>query len=933
MPQERRRGPAHFTRSTCRGGNRLRPLVLVFSAALALSTVAPGSRALAQSAAVPAASAGIEGVVVDAGSGLPLAGATVAVVDRAARTTTDGAGRFHLDGLAAGVFRLRIERAGYQPALSDDLALVAGSASAVTLALQRAPSAQTLQVIGSTSTRAASSLQRASTISRTLTTEALALAGVDRAEEALRNLPAITTSVAGDGGSLGKYLPLQMRGLGALETTFAIDGHPVALGFPGGFNYQLTPIAAFRDVVVTYGSGSNLSGASAIGGVIDMRTLEPTADKRLGIMQGYGTFDRLSTTVHATGTQGRLGYAFAYGVSGFDGPFRHQRIYQPSASVDASSPDPAIRATGTYDADAGAVARSGLAKLRYELSDFDRVTFTTTLASFDNDKTGNGDTDYIDRVVALATGNQLLANYKPSSFPSLPACPAGTFVATNLNGKPNGFGPDGKPDGGITCQTPQQYATFHTGFAGTGPDSERLDLLDEHLAFEHVRGGRQFRVDAFTDKHLYTIDRTRALPFKLAPGDSSQSSLAQLSAGETGVTVSYDVSGRSNTVGAGATYLNVPYTLGLVFPRFRSFGAPTPHQEGAFVRDVYRAPGSPLTVLANVLLQGSTATHVTSLDPRVSVVYAPTPRDVVRFSAGGTTTQPSGDELGQPFLGVPLGQSGSGGGIVCRGLNTIGIAPSTVLHPERGVDQELTYGHGFGGDSQVQIALYNVNVYDKLYQALLPLSQAGTGFIDPAFLAQQTAAVAAVCGASAAPSLLGVSGNFNVGQLRARGFTLSGRQRIDRRTFVDYDWTLDSTALVSAPATLFQANLTLVPGSQLPHLPLHTLEAALDRLVGRVDVRYTLHAVSANNTKALPAYDFSDLRLSTAVGHDVLSVAVTNLFNQYADIRGLRGEGVPLALNAYAAPGAYVPYIGAAATERYALPFRRIQVNYELRLR
>lgn len=914
--------------------NRLRPLVLVVSAALALGAIASGSLAVAQSAPpAAAATAAVEGVVVDAGSGLPLAGATVAVVDRAARATTDDAGRFRLDGLGAGIYRLRIERAGYQPALSDELALVAGSGTAVTLALARAPSAQTLQVIGSTATRASASLQRASTISRTLSTETLALGGVDRAEEALRNLPAITTSVTGDGGSLGKYLPLQVRGIGALETTFAIDGHPVALGFPGGFNYQLTPIAAFRDVVVTYGSGSNLSGASAIGGVIDMRTLEPTADRRASLLQGYGTFDRLSTTLRVTGTQGRLGYAFAYGASGLDGPFRHQRIYQPSASVDASSSDPAIRATGTYDADAGAVSHDGLAKLRYDLSENDRITFTTTLAAFDNDKTGNGDTDYIDHVVALATGNQLLGAYKPASFPTLPACPAGTFVATNLNGKPNGFGPDGKPDGGITCQTPQQYAAFHTGYAGTGPDAERLDLVDEHLAFEHVRGGRQFRIDAFTDKHLYTIDRTRALPFKLAPGDSSQSSLAQLGSGEAGVTVSYDVSGRSNTVGAGATYLNLPYTLALTFPRFASYGAPTPHQAGAFVRDVYRAPGSPLTVLANLLLQGSTATHVTSLDPRLSVVYAPTPRDVVRISAGGTTTQPSGDQLGQPFLGEPLGQSGSGGGIVCGGLNAIGIAPSTVLHPERGVDQEITYGHGFGGDSQVQLALYNVNVYDKLYQALLPLAQSGTGFIDPAFLAQQTAAVAAVCGASAAPSLLAVSGNFNVGQLRARGFTLSGRQRIDRRTFVDYDWTLDSTALVSAPAALFQANLTLVPGSQLPHLPLHTLEAALDRLIGRVDVRYTIHAISANNTKALPAYAFSDLRLSAPLGRDAVSLSISNLFDQYADIRGLRGEGVPLALNAYAPPGAYAAYIGAAATERYALPYRRIGLTYELRVR
>jgi hypothetical protein len=111
----------------------------------------------------------------------------------------------------------------------------------------------------------------------------------------------------------------------------------------------------------------------------------------------------------------------------------------------------------------------------------------------------------------------------------------------------------------------------------------------------------------------------------------------------------------------------------------------------------------------------------------------------------------------------------------------------------------------------------------------VPLSATGTGFIPPAFLAQQTAAVAAKCGASGAPALLGVSGTYNVGALEARG--------------------------------------------------------------------------------------------------------VDNLFGQYADIRGLRYEGVPLALNQYAAPSAYLPYTGAAATERFGLPYRRLFVTYELRLR
>ena len=52
---------------------------------------------------------------------------------------------------------------------------------------------------------------------------------------------------------------------------------------------------------------------------------------------------------------------------------------------------------------------------------------------------------------------------------------------------------------------------------------------------------------------------------------------------------------------------------------------------------------------------------------------------------------------------------------ICGGLNSIGTAPSADLKPERGVDEELSYGHTWSGDSITQLQLYNVNVYDKLY--------------------------------------------------------------------------------------------------------------------------------------------------------------------------------------------------------------------------
>jgi outer membrane receptor protein involved in Fe transport len=178
-----------------------------------------------------------------------------------------------------------------------------------------------------------------------------------------------------------------------------------------------------------------------------------------------------------------------------------------------------------------------------------------------------------------------------------------------------------------------------------------------------------------------------------------------------------------------------------------------------------------------------------------------------------------------------------------------------------------------------------------------------------------------------------VTQTLNAGTMRARGADLSGRWRFTSHLFADYDWAVTSTALVNSPPGLLASNLTYIPGSQLPRVPLHTLDGSLGGTLGEFDLRYTLHTVSANNTKSLPAYNYSDLLLTYSPRSEgTFSVFVTNLFNQYANVAGLIGLGVPLALNGYANAASYAPLIGTSATEQYGLPYRTIYFSYQLRL-
>lgn len=901
-------------------------LAFVFAVVLAQQRV-PASAAGA--VAHTTGDATIAGAVADAQTGLALAGARIRIAGTSRATVTDRDGHFSIGSLPVGSYRLRVERDGYTPAESTAIEVMeAGAILQVTLSVQRAASASSsdLATIASTSTRATESLQRASTIYRTLSPETLLQTGVYRAGDALRQLPGINNAIEGDTASLGDDLQLQIRGLGTNETTALLDGHPVAFGVPGGYNYQLTPVFGLRNINVTYGSaGTELTGYDAIGGIVDQQTIVPTRSLRATFTQGYGTFDRAETDATTTGTLGRVGFAFAYGVGSLGGPFHDAHFYQPGAAFDPSATDPAVRNLAVYKDSGMTVQRSALQKLRYDLSAATRVELTALQSGVWEDKTGNGDGDYLAPAVAFAQGTANLAAKSATD-----ACPAGGFTAvTGANGATWGRGPDGLPDGGAPCQTPQSYAGALAGFQGAGTAWQAFDLADEDLRFDSDGERQNVHVDVFTDRFRNMVDRTFALPFKQIPGDNGF--FTNTSVTTTGAQADDDFEGRNNEFGIGLAYLNDAYGL-----RHNGAlqGAPITREYTEFIRDAYHPAASPLAAYTSVYFKRSTVTNTSYADPRVSLVYNATPNDVVRAAAGATTTQPTADLVDQNFTPSALFAAGGGGGISCGGLTAVGTAPSSLLRPERGVDEEFAVGHRFSGDSAVQLELYNTNVYGKIASGLTPLGATGTGFIPPATLAAAESAVRNTCGNANPLAALGVSGAFNLGQLRARGFTLSGRQRLSRATFVDYDYDTTSTALRSAPSDFLRNNLTDVVGAQVPYLPLHTLTLSLEGLVTpNFDVRYTLHAISGNNNKHSGAYNYSELRGTVHTGHGAFTAFVYNLFDQNATLRGYLGQGVPLALNGYATGADYAPYLGAGKQELFGLPYRSFFASYSLQVR
>jgi len=238
------------------------------------------------------------------------------------------------------------------------------------------------------------------------------------------------------------------------------------------------------------------------------------------------------------------------------------------------------------------------------------------------------------------------------------------------------------------------------------------------------------------DRYLNTNDRTFELPFNAVPGD--QASYSNTRVTTSGGTASENFLGRNNQFGVGHEYLNSAYTL----RRDGALrGAPIVQEVGEFLRDAYHPQGSPVAAYVSSYFKRSTTTNSSFIDPRLSIAYTiPGGNDVVRAAVGATTTEPTANLIDQGFTSSNLVTAGGGGGVTCGGLNDVGSAPSSILRPECGVDEEFA---------------------------------------------------------------LGVSGAINLGQLRSRGFTISGRQHVDPQTYVDYDYVTTSTVLVSAPDAIF----------------------------------------------------------------------------------------------------------------------------------
>jgi outer membrane receptor protein involved in Fe transport len=856
----------------------------------------------------------IVSTVVDVANGLPVTGAIVDLFQgdkQVAEAKTDAAGHATFAHQGPGIYHIEIRANDYVSNRSGDVVVNPGALeAAIRSPLERSStSIGNLRQIGRVATNTASAgLQSTSAITQDISATRLQREDYVRVGDALNVLPGV--NLTGQDSAVGDDLHLDIRGIGVSESTVMLDGHQIGpFGAGGaGFNLQLTPLWSLRNVNVIPGSAAQgLYGVDAIGGAIDLQTLNPTKTPQGTFIQGFGDQGKSESVLQSTGTIGKLGYAVSSSVQGTYGEFAPQQRLQPAfltGTQDFSSAG--IAAAGALYATSGNyLLRDNLAKFTYSFSPNTTLTYTFYEASSFDDKTGNGDNDSNPADFQLVTNTlPFINNFNGALIPITVGGVTSTPCAAPTS--PNAASIPINTNSGIKCFNASQYNAATFGANGGGGDRQQEDrLVDNTLRLSHQVGNNAIAATLYTD--AYQIDTTR-------------SPKTQESAFNTfGLQLSDDITNERNDFGFGYYAPNQQEftndTVGGVL-------TPNPTLEQTtsnyFLRDSYNL-NDQTTVFANGWFKHSSVTDGTTFDPRLSFVYHATTNDVVRFSAARVDNVPDiGLTAGAPSFSNPGSVN-----VTCNNLTGIGTVPSSNLVPEDAKDIELGFGHRFRDDSQVQVDLYDTNITNQIVGTAVPLSALPQFLNNPAFLAQLSGYISKlntscqgntpVMTAAELSQIVSVSSSLNAAAGRYEGVEVSGRQRINHHVYLDYSYDIQSAKFEGLNTQTLLMAPNLINGTQITAIPLQKGSLGIDYASHGTEFRLDGFYVGNNNGYDRPAYTFFNGSITHAFKDTILDFGIQNLFNSATTQFGLIGDGVYTPFNpVFAAANAPVPTTGLA---------------------
>jgi outer membrane cobalamin receptor len=322
----------------------LRALLCVFTLIVLVS-----AHASAQSSGM------VMGAVVDS-SGAPVPDAAVVLESAGAaiaefHTTADGRFTFSTD--AAGPLQVRVTATGFAQALAS----ITTDRQEVRVALQPAPFFEAVNV---TSSRTDVPRADPTATVTVISSAELLTSGAITLDDALKAVPGFTlfrrTSSRVSNPTAQGITLRGLGGTGASRSLVLADGVPLNDAFGGWVYWDRVPQVAIDRVEVLRGSGSDLYGADAVGGVVQILTVRPSRRTVRALIEG-GALGTGRVSLFGGGHNGAWTYTGGgewFATDGYISVAEHQ--------------NPGIAPRGPIDTKAGSRHRSGLASVAYQMS-------------------------------------------------------------------------------------------------------------------------------------------------------------------------------------------------------------------------------------------------------------------------------------------------------------------------------------------------------------------------------------------------------------------------------------------------------------------------------------------------------------------------------------------------------------------------------------
>ncbi len=268
----------------------------VLSIGLLVASVAPGFAGQ------------LTGTVVDDGTGMPVEGVSVRVLDTRLRAETDDRGRYAIDGVPAGVYTVQAARLGYHTTVHQNVRLESAS---TTLDFRLPVRLTEMDQVVVTATRAPRRLSELPANTSVIGAEELQQSAAQSLDDALRLTPGI--DIDRPVGVLFTSPAVSMRGMGGRasegRTLVMVDGVAMNDPYTGGVAWNSLTPGSIERIEVVRGAASSIYGSHAMGGVINVISRTWTEQAQLDARLSYGSRNTPSVEAGYSGWHGRLGYA------------------------------------------------------------------------------------------------------------------------------------------------------------------------------------------------------------------------------------------------------------------------------------------------------------------------------------------------------------------------------------------------------------------------------------------------------------------------------------------------------------------------------------------------------------------------------------------------------------------------------------------------